>query len=136
MHMGAGKHIAARRKPVDREEQDFQIAVVNLLTLALLPGTMFFHVPNGGKRNRIEAAILKAMGVKAGFPDLGILHLGRLFTMEAKRRKGGKLSKAQQDCHEELRAAGVPVVEIRTVDDVLRALVAWSIPTRIKGAMA
>ena len=28
------------------------------------------HIPNGGSRNRIEAAKLKKMGVKAGVPDL------------------------------------------------------------------
>lgn len=31
---------------------------------------LLFHVPNGGKRNVVEAARLKAMGVKAGVPDL------------------------------------------------------------------
>ena len=31
---------------------------------------MLFHVPNGGKRNAAEAARFKAMGVKAGVPDL------------------------------------------------------------------
>lgn len=29
-----------------------------------------FHVPNGGSRNKIEAANLKRQGVKAGVPDL------------------------------------------------------------------
>lgn len=31
---------------------------------------LLFHVPNGGKRNASEAARFKAMGVKAGVPDL------------------------------------------------------------------
>jgi len=34
---------------------------------------MHFHVPNGGKRNKREAARFKAMGVKAGVHDLIIL---------------------------------------------------------------
>ncbi len=29
-----------------------------------------FHIPNGGTRNRAEAGKLKAMGVKAGVPDI------------------------------------------------------------------
>jgi hypothetical protein len=29
-----------------------------------------FHVPNGGKRTKIEASILNGMGVRAGMPDL------------------------------------------------------------------
>lgn len=31
---------------------------------------LLHHIPNGGKRNAVEAARLKAMGVKAGVPDL------------------------------------------------------------------
>lgn len=31
---------------------------------------MLYHVPNGGKRNPTEAVRFKAMGVKAGVPDL------------------------------------------------------------------
>lgn len=31
---------------------------------------LLHHIPNGGSRNKIEAARLKAQGVKAGVPDL------------------------------------------------------------------
>lgn len=31
---------------------------------------LLYHIPNGGSRNRIEAASLKRQGVKAGVPDL------------------------------------------------------------------
>jgi hypothetical protein len=34
---------------------------------------IYFHPPNGGSRNAVEAAKLKKMGVKAGVPDLIIL---------------------------------------------------------------
>lgn len=29
-----------------------------------------FHIPNGGSRNKLEAANLKRQGVRAGVPDL------------------------------------------------------------------
>lgn len=29
-----------------------------------------FHIPNGGKRSKVEAARFKAAGVKAGVPDI------------------------------------------------------------------
>lgn len=32
--------------------------------------SLLFHVPNGGKRSKVEAARFKAMGVQAGVPDL------------------------------------------------------------------
>ena len=31
---------------------------------------LMYHVPNGGSRNKIEAANLKRQGVKAGVPDI------------------------------------------------------------------
>lgn len=31
---------------------------------------LLFHIPNGGKRDKVTAARLKAQGVKAGVPDL------------------------------------------------------------------
>ena len=31
---------------------------------------LLYHCPNGGSRNKIEAARLKAQGVRAGIPDL------------------------------------------------------------------
>jgi hypothetical protein len=32
--------------------------------------TMLYHIPNGGRRDRAEAANLKRQGVKAGVPDI------------------------------------------------------------------
>lgn len=70
---------------------------------------MMFHVPNGGKRNAIEAARFKAMGVKPGVPDI-FLPVARggyhgLF-IELKRREGGTVSAAQHDMIVKLRAQG------------------------------
>ena len=59
---------------------------------------LYYHCPNGGKRNYVEACKLKAMGVKAGVPDICIpipsgSHHG--LYIELKRQDGGKLSKMQ-----------------------------------------
>jgi len=35
-------------------------------------GIVFFHVPNGGRRSRVEAITLKKSGVRRGVPDLVI----------------------------------------------------------------
>lgn len=32
--------------------------------------TMMYHIPNGGRRDKAEAAMLKAEGVKKGVPDI------------------------------------------------------------------
>lgn len=42
----------------------------SVITYCELKGFPVYHIPNGGSRNRIEAANLKKQGVKAGVPDL------------------------------------------------------------------
>ena len=60
---------------------------------------LLFHIPNGGSRGKAEAGRFRAMGVKAGVPDL-FLPVARqgmhgLF-IELKRQKGSRLSKEQK----------------------------------------
>lgn len=51
-------------------------------------GMVWFHVPNGGKRGKVEAAIFKTMGVKPGVSDLILLHNGRAYALELKADHG------------------------------------------------
>ena len=43
---------------------------INVISYCTLRGFPVFHIPNGGSRNKMEAANLKRQGVKAGVPDL------------------------------------------------------------------
>lgn len=52
------------------EEQQKVIYWAELMSNAYPDLQMLYHVPNGGSRNRVEAAKLKRMGVRAGVPDL------------------------------------------------------------------
>lgn len=78
-----------------------------------------FAIPNGGKRDKIQAANLKAEGVKAGVPDILLpvcrhgfhglfIELKRLGDTEKKQRKG-KTSEKQDDFHAMLIANGYVV---------------------------
>lgn len=67
------------------------------------------HVPNGGWRDKREAAKLKAMGVKRGFPDLNLLvkrgkYSGLL--IELKKLKGGVVSNEQNEWIDFLKSQG------------------------------
>ena len=63
-------------------------------------------MPNGEKRDRVTACILKKMGVVAGIPDLCIpLTGGRMAWLELKTKKGS-LSAVQVKKIAELRALG------------------------------
>lgn len=61
-----------REHKSEAQEQSELIAWANqCVTLGIHPElSMLYAVPNGGKRDRIEAAHLKAQGVKSGVPDL------------------------------------------------------------------
>lgn len=63
---------ASRHKPVPHEAQE-QTALFNwaFLSRGKYPELdLLYHIPNGGSRNRLEAANLKRQGVKAGVPDI------------------------------------------------------------------
>lgn len=84
---------------------------------------LMYHVPNGGKRSKSEAARFRAMGVKAGVPDIflpvGIQKLDSVdrgqytiirtkyngLYIELKRQRGGTVSAAQKQWISDLREA-------------------------------
>lgn len=97
---------------MNRPEQAIQIACARYL-LGLethLRTFTFCHTPNGGKRTKAEAGIFKAMGVRAGFPDLMILPMTDKppFFVELKA-KAGALSPAQKVFHAILNTLGYEV---------------------------
>ncbi len=82
--MRRDQYLAEVRK-VSREEEDWQIALVEHLRWRIVPGVLFWHTPNGGKRSKTSAARLKAMGALAGVHDLIFLSPGpKVFTLECK----------------------------------------------------
>ena len=68
------------------------------------PKVKIFAIPNGGNRNVVTAAMLKAEGVRKGVPDLFIPEW--LLWIEMKRVKGGKLSPEQSDWIDYLNDCG------------------------------
>lgn len=120
---------------MNRPEQVLQIAAINYLRLAL-PDCIALHVPNGGKRGKVEAKILKAMGVLAGAPDIlivwGWLHTGMLGGagwIELKAGKG-KLSEAQEEFRDDCKRKGIFWAEARSLYDCERAVRSWGLRPR------
>ena len=67
-----------------------------------------YAIPNGGKRSRIEAAIMQGEGVKAGVHDLHLPlaregSIGLWIEMKAGK---GKLTESQADWREQMLLAG------------------------------
>lgn len=113
------------------DESATQTSVMQFLDNALPDDAFAFHVPNGGKRNVIEGAKLKRMGVKAGVPDICIIYRGWAYGIEMKSGKG-KLSMPQIVTHSHLARAGLHVQTCRTALEVESALKGWEIPLRAR----
>lgn len=104
-------YLASAHASEDAEQE----ALFRWLELARWRGvplvSWYWHTPNGGSRNVVEAMKLKRMGVKRGVPDVfgaiavGGYH-GHFVEMKA---HGGTVEKAQRELHELLRAGGYRV---------------------------
>jgi hypothetical protein len=108
-------------------EQQIHRAVFQHLTARKRQDVFAFHPANGGARSAIEAAIFKGLGVRAGVPDIIAIRSGHCFALELKRDSGGRLSGAQQQTHNEMRAAGVTVAVAYGLDEALGQLTRWGL---------
>jgi hypothetical protein len=119
-------------------EERLQMAVARVLDAA---GLCWCHVPNGGQRNAIVGAKLKAQGVKRGVPDVlvfepygnyqDVRYLYNGVAIELKNGKAGRVSPDQKAWHERLWEAGWRVEVCRSLDEVL-AVLRECYPNKIK----
>ena len=111
-----------RRNP----ETAIHCTVVQHLNARGMPGVMWWHTPNGGYRNKSEAMLLKAMGVKAGVPDFLLFSAGRLHGLEIKAQ-GGRASPEQLAFIAELDRAGAYTALVTGLDACLATLESWGL---------
>ena len=109
-----------------RPEQQIQRAVFEHLAVRAASTVFAFHPANGGWRTRVEAAILKGMGVRAGVPDIIAVKDGQCYALELKA-PDGRLTPVQRDAHAALAAAGASVAVAYGLDDALARLEAWGL---------
>lgn len=102
-------------------EDNFQKAVARYLDTI---GAFWFHCPNGGSRNAIEASKLKAMGVKAGIPDCLIMDQRKGYSGMAIELKVGynKPSEHQLSTFDKLVAANWMVCVSWSLDEVIEMI--------------
>lgn len=85
-------------------------------------GNLLFAVPNGGKRGRVTAAILKGEGVVAGVSDLLLLYPTKKYgalCIEMKTPQG-RQSKSQKEWQALVEKAGYKYVVCRSIDDFMK----------------
>ena len=116
------------------DEDKLQVACVTWFNLQY-PGIarLLHHSPNGGQRNKVTGARFKAMGVRAGFPDL-ILLLARppfnYLAIELKTPKG-RQTDSQKDFERLMSEHGGKYMVIRTFDDFRKAVDEYISPRKL-----
>lgn len=96
----------------------------------IAPDVFAYAIPNGGGRSLTEGRKLKAEGVRAGVPDLGlILPDGRAAFIEVKKADG-RLGGLQAGFRDLCARRGVPWALARCVEDVEQAFHAWGVKTK------
>jgi hypothetical protein len=107
-------------------EAAIQRAVFEHLRCRPAPNTFAWHTPNGGLRSKVEAAILKGLGVVAGVPDIVAVRGDQMYCLELKSA-GGRLSPSQIAAHSLLASAGAQVAVADNIDAALRQLEQWQL---------
>ena len=102
-------------------ENQIQRSITKYLNI-VLPSHVFWTAinPIPGK-TVIAAANSKAMGMKAGVPDIVIIAGGDAIWIEVKK-EGGYLSKVQKAIHADIQNAGGRVYTARSTDDIAEIL--------------
>ena len=100
-------------------EHELQVNCINYFRLRY-PKGLIFAIPNGGQRNVIVAAKLKAEGVLSGVPDLCIPIAKKGYNglyIELKNGKAGKVSDNQQTIIGKLQSEGYQCEVCRSFDE-------------------
>ncbi len=121
-----GRRARPRKAPLVRpKEVSLHKDVARLLRAHCRAEWIWFHCPNGEVRDARTAAKLKAMGVRAGIPDLALVPpFGPTHWLELKR-PGEELSDAQEAFRMWATRHGVPMAVCSDMGQVLTAFAAW-----------
>jgi len=103
-----------------------QKSVADFLEIAK-PNCVWFHCPNGERRDARTGAKLKSMGVKPGVGDLCfVLPYGIAGFIELKSGKG-KLTDSQKVFKDDVESLGGLYEEARSIEEVKQILKAWEV---------
>lgn len=119
-------YIAKQRSKPRHEEHNLQTACVNWFRYQYPTyGKMLIAVPNGGRRDAITGAMLKAEGVLAGVADLILLIPNRRYhsLLIELKIKSGTQSKAQKEWQQEVERLGYSkYILVRSIDEFVNSI--------------
>lgn len=115
-------------------EQKLHFAVADYLNLTLPPDAWWTTVGHGGfALDARTGARMKRAGVKAGVPDILIVHRGRPLFIELKSTNG-RASAEQKTVAADLEKAGARYAICHSLEQVAWALSVWNMPMRAEVA--
>jgi len=110
-----------------RPEQDIHRAVVRHLKVRGMPGLVYWHAPMGiHAASKIQGAIMKSLGARAGVSDLILVHQGKIFALELKP-DGGRVTEHQIEFMQDLSLAGGFTAVATGIDQALKTLETWGL---------
>lgn len=113
-----------------KPETRLQITIMEYLDLVLPESARAFHFHQSGKDKK-EQALLARMGVKPGLQDIGIIRsCGRIYLIELKTPKTGRLSPDQIEMRKWCTRWGIPHCVARSIEDVRAFLADEGFETR------
>lgn len=116
------KKIKARHPP-RHVESEIQQQMVQWFRLEY-PTYIIAAIPNGGRRNAIEAKIMKGEGVLAGFSDLIIIADKNVLFVEVKTAKG-KQTEKQIQFQNKVQKLGFQYPVCRSLSEFMRTINKW-----------
>lgn len=129
-----------RRAPVDFEGTE-QVALMRWLQCRFQAAyAVTWHTPNGGRRDKVTAAKLKAQGVKAGIPDLQLAmarggYFGLFIEFKATPPHDAEVSKSQKDMLVQLQGQGYLAVVCRGINEAMAQISAYLDLPRTQGGL-
>lgn len=113
---------------MNRDEQALQIAIVKMIRYRKMPGVVFWHTPNEGKRSMVGNAIMLAMGLLPGMSDLAFLipPAARGAVLELKK-PGEEPTADQRTVMDAVTAIGGYADWCDNIDDAERILLKWRV---------
>lgn len=117
-------HKRPRRKQNEEREH---VMLANWLRMKAAKDVVWWHTPNGGARSDNTGRKLKDMGTMPGFPDLAFLRAGKLYVLEFKPTKGGRLSETQRASIGRLCEAGAVTAVCHGFDAAVEVIEAWGL---------
>lgn len=114
-------------KPVKIPENTIHKQIAKLLAAAAPRRIMWWHTPNGEKRDRLTASILKGMGVKPGVPDFMLYdrQTGYLHCIEVKSRDGHLTDEQRGWMTLFLESPTGRYAVVRSLDEAMQVLLEW-----------